>query len=91
MYLAASRDELQARKVKLDYEEFVLCQKEVSAVWDKMLSTPGRAKVKVDMEKVHTALSQGQCLIANCNFHPNQLVSPQLSPIIVCMQVFLAS
>lgn len=57
--LEASRDELQARKVKLDYEEFVLCQKEVSAVWDKMLSTPGRAKVKVDMEKVHTALSQG--------------------------------
>uniref|UniRef100_UPI00398F7979 TBC1 domain family member 4 isoform X1 n=2 Tax=Pristiophorus japonicus TaxID=55135 RepID=UPI00398F7979 len=57
--LEASRDELQARKVKLDYEEFVLCQKEVSAVWDKMLTIPGRAKVKVDMEKVHTALSQG--------------------------------
>ncbi|XP_072114885.1 TBC1 domain family member 4 isoform X2 [Mobula birostris] len=57
--LEASRDELQTRKVKLDYEEFVLCQKEVFAVWDKMLSTPGRAKVKVDMEKVHTALSQG--------------------------------
>ncbi|XP_069746657.1 TBC1 domain family member 4 isoform X2 [Narcine bancroftii] len=57
--LEASRDELQARKVKLDYKEFVLCQKEVSAVWDKMLSTPGRVKVKVDMEKVHTALSQG--------------------------------
>ncbi|XP_051881522.1 TBC1 domain family member 4 isoform X4 [Pristis pectinata] len=57
--LEASRDELQTRKVKLDYEEFVLCQKEVSAVWDKMLSTPGRAKVKVDMEKVHMALSQG--------------------------------
>ncbi|XP_041054884.1 TBC1 domain family member 4 isoform X2 [Carcharodon carcharias] len=57
--LEASRDELQTRKVKLDYEEFVLCQKEVSAVWDKMLTTPGRAKVKVDMEKVHTALSQG--------------------------------
>ncbi|XP_067890411.1 TBC1 domain family member 4 isoform X3 [Heterodontus francisci] len=54
-----SRDELQTRKVKLDYEEFVLCQKEVSTVWDKMLTTPGRAKVKVDMEKVHTALSQG--------------------------------
>ncbi|XP_078077706.1 TBC1 domain family member 4 isoform X2 [Mustelus asterias] len=57
--LEASRDELQTRKVKLDYEEFVICQKEVSAVWDKMLTTPGRAKVKVDMEKVHTALSQG--------------------------------
>ncbi|XP_067890418.1 TBC1 domain family member 4 isoform X9 [Heterodontus francisci] len=57
--LEASRDELQTRKVKLDYEEFVLCQKEVSTVWDKMLTTPGRAKVKVDMEKVHTALSQG--------------------------------
>ncbi|XP_038674332.1 TBC1 domain family member 4 isoform X2 [Scyliorhinus canicula] len=57
--LEASRDELQTRKVKLDYEEFVLCQKEVSAVWDKMLTTPGRAKLKVDMEKVHAALSQG--------------------------------
>ncbi|XP_043547323.1 TBC1 domain family member 4 isoform X1 [Chiloscyllium plagiosum] len=57
--LEASRDELQTRKVKLDYEEFVLCQKEVSTVWDKMLTTPGRAKVKVDMEKVHAALSQG--------------------------------
>ncbi|XP_048388340.1 TBC1 domain family member 4 isoform X2 [Stegostoma tigrinum] len=57
--LEASRDELQIRKVKLDYEEFVLCQKEVSTVWEKMLTTPGRAKVKVDMEKVHAALSQG--------------------------------
>uniref|UniRef100_A0A4W3I2K4 TBC1 domain family member 4 n=1 Tax=Callorhinchus milii TaxID=7868 RepID=A0A4W3I2K4_CALMI len=57
--LEASRDELQTRKCKLDYKEFAPCQKEVSAVWDKMLTTPGRAKVKIDMEKVQIVLSQG--------------------------------
>lgn len=33
----ASRDELQSRKVKLDYEVVGACQKEVLTVWDKKL------------------------------------------------------
>uniref|UniRef100_A0A8C5L867 TBC1 domain family member 1 n=1 Tax=Jaculus jaculus TaxID=51337 RepID=A0A8C5L867_JACJA len=57
--LQASENDLLNKRLKLDYEEITPCLKEVTAVWEKMLSTPGRAKIKFDMEKMHTAVGQG--------------------------------
>ncbi|XP_027625544.1 TBC1 domain family member 4, partial [Tupaia chinensis] len=54
----ASRDELQSRKVKLDYEEVGVCQKEVLITWDKKLLNC-RAKIRCDMEDIHTCLKEG--------------------------------
>ncbi|XP_037592734.1 TBC1 domain family member 4 isoform X4 [Cebus imitator] len=54
----ASRDELQSRKVKLDYEEVGVCQKEVFITWDKKLLNC-RAKIRCDMEDIHTLLKEG--------------------------------
>uniref|UniRef100_A0A8D1E2X4 TBC1 domain family member 4 n=1 Tax=Sus scrofa TaxID=9823 RepID=A0A8D1E2X4_PIG len=56
--LEASRDELQSRKVKLDYEEVGVCQKEVFITWDKKLLNC-RAKIRCDMEDIHTSLKEG--------------------------------
>ncbi|XP_037655691.1 TBC1 domain family member 4 isoform X1 [Choloepus didactylus] len=56
--LEASRDELQSRKVKLDYEEVGMCQKEVLITWDKKLLNC-RAKIRCDMEDVYTSLKEG--------------------------------
>ncbi|XP_023042035.1 TBC1 domain family member 4 isoform X1 [Piliocolobus tephrosceles] len=56
--LEASRDELQSRKVKLDYEEVGACQKEVLMTWDKKLLNC-RAKIRCDMEDIHTLLKEG--------------------------------
>lgn len=57
--LQASENDLLTKRLKLDYEEITPCLKEVTAVWEKMLSTPRRAKVKFDMEKMHLAVGQG--------------------------------
>ncbi|XP_021573166.1 TBC1 domain family member 1 isoform X3 [Carlito syrichta] len=57
--LQASENDLLNKRLKLDYEEITPCLKEVTAVWEKMLSTPGRAKIKFDMEKLHSAVGQG--------------------------------
>ncbi|XP_048348972.1 TBC1 domain family member 4 isoform X4 [Sphaerodactylus townsendi] len=54
----ASRDELQSRKVKLDYEEVGSCQKDVINVWDKKLLNC-RAKIRCDMEDIHATLKDG--------------------------------
>nr|XP_019593711.1 PREDICTED: TBC1 domain family member 4 isoform X3 [Rhinolophus sinicus] len=54
----ASRHELQSRKVKLDYEEVGVCQKEVLITWDKKLLN-SRAKIRCDMEDIHTSLKEG--------------------------------
>ncbi|XP_009461313.1 PREDICTED: TBC1 domain family member 4 isoform X2 [Nipponia nippon] len=54
----ASRDELQSRKVKLDYEEVGTCQKDVINVWDKKLLNC-RAKIRCDMEDIHSTLKEG--------------------------------
>nr|XP_040137335.1 TBC1 domain family member 4 isoform X3 [Ictidomys tridecemlineatus] len=54
----ARRDELQSRKVKLDYEEVGACQKEVLITWDKKLLNC-RAKIRCDMEDIHTSLREG--------------------------------
>ncbi|KAK1792536.1 hypothetical protein P4O66_012474 [Electrophorus voltai] len=57
--LQASENDLQSRRLKLDYEEITPCLKDVTLVWEKMLSTAGRSKVKFDTEKIHTAVGQG--------------------------------
>nr|XP_046269328.1 TBC1 domain family member 1 isoform X1 [Scatophagus argus] len=57
--LQASESDLQNRRLKLDYEEITPCLKEVTLVWEKMLGTPGRAKVKFDAETIHAAVAQG--------------------------------
>nr|XP_056717866.1 TBC1 domain family member 4 [Euleptes europaea] len=56
--LEASRDELQSRKVKLDYEEVGTCQKDVINVWDKKLINC-RAKIRCDVEDIHATLKDG--------------------------------
>uniref|UniRef100_A0A8C8RKD5 TBC1 domain family member 4 n=1 Tax=Pelusios castaneus TaxID=367368 RepID=A0A8C8RKD5_9SAUR len=56
--LEASRDELQSRKVKLDYTEVGTCQKDVLNIWDKKLLNC-RAKIRCDMEDIHTTLKEG--------------------------------
>ncbi|GAB1299147.1 TBC1 domain family member 4 [Apodemus speciosus] len=56
--LEARRDELQSRKVKLDYEEVGPCQKEVLIAWDKKLLNC-RTKIRCDMEDIHTSLKEG--------------------------------
>ncbi|XP_069826723.1 TBC1 domain family member 4 isoform X2 [Dendropsophus ebraccatus] len=55
--LEASRDELQSRKIKLDYEEVGTCQKEVIHLWDKKLSC--RTKIRFDMEEIYATLKEG--------------------------------
>ncbi|XP_036372775.1 TBC1 domain family member 1 isoform X1 [Megalops cyprinoides] len=57
--LQASESDLQNKRLKLDYEEITPCLKEVTLVWEKMLGTAGRAKIKFDREKIHTAVGQG--------------------------------
>ncbi|XP_021403698.2 TBC1 domain family member 4 isoform X2 [Lonchura striata] len=56
--LEASRDELQSRKVKLDYDEVGICQKDAINVWDKKLLNC-RAKIRCDMEDIHSTLKEG--------------------------------
>uniref|UniRef100_A0A8B9J1C1 TBC1 domain family member 4 n=1 Tax=Amazona collaria TaxID=241587 RepID=A0A8B9J1C1_9PSIT len=56
--LEASRDELQSRKVKLDYDEVGTCHKDVINVWDKKLLNC-RAKIRCDMEDIHSTLKEG--------------------------------
>ncbi|KAJ7404782.1 hypothetical protein WISP_143454 [Willisornis vidua] len=57
--LEASRDELQSRKVKLDYDEVGTCQKDAINVWDKKLLNC-RAKIRCDMEDIHSTLKEGR-------------------------------
>ncbi|KAM5311536.1 TBC1 domain family member 4 isoform 2-T2 [Glossophaga mutica] len=56
--LEASRDELHARKIKLDYEEVGVCQKEVLITWDKKLLNC-RGKIRCDMEDIYASLKEG--------------------------------
>ncbi|XP_075055922.1 TBC1 domain family member 4 isoform X2 [Mixophyes fleayi] len=55
--LEASRDELQSRKIKLDYDEVGTCQKEVLNLWDKKLNC--RTKIRFDMEEMYATLKEG--------------------------------
>nr|XP_020639155.1 TBC1 domain family member 4 isoform X1 [Pogona vitticeps] len=56
--LEASKDELQSRKVKLDYEEVGTYQKDAINIWDKKLLNC-RAKIRCDMEDIHSTLRDG--------------------------------
>lgn len=55
----ASESNLQNKRLKLDYEEITPCLKDVTLVWEKMLGTPGRTKVKFDTEAIHAAVAEG--------------------------------
>lgn len=68
LFCPASENNLLNKRLKLDYEEITPCLKEVTLVWEKMLSTPGRSKVKFDMEKIHSAVGKGKCseLLQTC-------------------------
>ncbi|XP_034395749.1 TBC1 domain family member 1 isoform X1 [Cyclopterus lumpus] len=57
--LQATESDLQNKRLKLDYDEITPCLKEVTLVWEKMLGTPARAKVKFDTETIHAAVAQG--------------------------------
>ncbi|ROI16018.1 TBC1 domain family member 1 [Anabarilius grahami] len=57
--LQASESDLQCRRQKLDYEEITPCLKDVTLVWERMLTTTGRSKVRFDTEEIHTAVGQG--------------------------------
>ncbi|XP_074155366.1 TBC1 domain family member 4 isoform X2 [Sminthopsis crassicaudata] len=56
--LEASRDELQSRKVKLDYDEVGICQKDTLLTWDKKLLNY-RTKIRCDLEDIHITLKEG--------------------------------
>ncbi|CAB1429637.1 unnamed protein product, partial [Pleuronectes platessa] len=56
--LQASESDLQNKRLKLDYEEITPCLKDVTLVWEKMMGTPGRARVKFDTETIHAAVAQ---------------------------------
>ena len=58
LFFSASRDELHTRKVKLDYEEVGVCQKEVLITWDKKLLNC-RGKIRCDMEDICASLKEG--------------------------------
>ncbi|XP_077061080.1 TBC1 domain family member 1 isoform X2 [Siphateles boraxobius] len=57
--LQASESDLQCRRLKLDYEEITPCLKDVTLVWERMLSTTGRSKVRFNTEEIHTAVGKG--------------------------------
>nr|XP_058923592.1 TBC1 domain family member 1 isoform X9 [Kogia breviceps] len=76
--LQASENDLLNKRLKLDYEEITPCLKEVNTVWEKMLTTPGRSKIKFDMEKMHSAVGQGRTFPTHPYFSA-QLGAGQLS------------
>lgn len=79
----ASESDLQNKRLKLDYEEITPCLKEVTVVWEKLLSTPGRTKVKFDTETIHAAVAQGTHLTSRIDAYSsaawNYLFSPKIS------------
>lgn len=74
--LPASENDLLNKRLKLDYEEITPCLKEVTCVWEKMLSTPGRSKIKFDMEKIHSAVGQGKFLVGRGSAQPCTFLAP---------------
>lgn len=58
--VAASRDELHIRKMKLNYQEVGQCSKDTQALWERKLTAPGRTTVPQDQEEMYRALCQGE-------------------------------
>ena len=52
---------MEAKRIKLDYEEITPCLKEVTKVWDEMMRNPGRPEVKFDNDRLLGALKAGTC------------------------------
>ena len=50
------------RALKLDYEEMTPCLKEVTKVWEAMLTNPARAITMFPWEKLNQALKDGELL-----------------------------
>ncbi len=59
-FVAASRDELHIRKIKLNYQEVGQCSKDAQALWERKLTAPGRMTVPQDKEELYRALCQGE-------------------------------
>ena len=53
-------DKLEAKPVKLDYEEITPCLKEVTKVWEQMLNAPDRSVTKFDVDKLVNAVKDGK-------------------------------
>lgn len=64
--LAASRDELHIRKMKLNYQEVGQCSKDAQALWERKLTAPGRTTVQQDKKELYHALCQGDLCV--CGF-----------------------
>lgn len=62
--VAASRDELHIRKIKLNYQEVGQCSKDAQATWERKLTAPGRTTVPQDKKELYRALCQGErCML----------------------------
>ncbi|ELT93344.1 hypothetical protein CAPTEDRAFT_212886 [Capitella teleta] len=57
--LQARLDEVETKRQKLDYEEITPCLKEVTKVWDKMLSDPQRPVAHINTDDINSALKKG--------------------------------
>lgn len=64
--VAASRDELHIRKMKLNYQEVGQCSKDAQALWERKLTAPGRTTVPQDKEEMYRALCQGEICVCAC-------------------------
>ncbi|XP_055778027.1 TBC1 domain family member 1 isoform X3 [Salvelinus fontinalis] len=49
----------ESKRLRLDYEEITPCLKDVTLVWESMLGTQARSKVKFNSDTVHAAVGQG--------------------------------
>lgn len=83
----ASESDLQCRRIKLDYEEITPCLKDVTLVWERMLSTTGRSKVRFDTEEIHKAVGQGNTHTHTLRYIKNVEAGVKVS----CMRFFLAA
>nr|XP_032811515.1 TBC1 domain family member 1-like isoform X2 [Petromyzon marinus] len=57
--LQAHHDDLQTKRVKLDYEEVTPCLREVTALWECWLAAPDRAHVLRSHEQLSAAVCRG--------------------------------
>jgi hypothetical protein len=58
--LSARQDEMDTKRMKLDYEEITPCLKDVTTVWDGMIHTPNKANIKFDSNKLLDAVKHGE-------------------------------
>lgn len=74
--VAASRDELHIRKMKLNYQEVGQCSKDAQALWERKLIAPGRTTLPQDKEEIYHALCQGGICVCvrNCSLNPVSIV-----------------